>query len=232
MEETILNANIRNTRTKGELNEIKRKGMIPAIVYGKKKKSVSVMVNEKDFTSTIHTHYGINVVINLNIEGEKKGRNVIVKEIQQDPIKDNFLHIDFHEISLKEKVEVEVPLEVVGVAPGVKEEGGVLEHIVRDIKIKCLPTNIPDKIDADISQLKIGDVLTIGDLNIPKDVEVLNEKEKIVVNVIPPTVLEEPKPEEEAVLEGEKKPEIIAKGKKEEETEEEKPKEKREEGKE
>ncbi len=219
MKEIVLHANTRKIGTKGELSTIRNEGMIPAIAYGAKKNSMPIVVKEKDFTKTIHTQQGLNVIINLDIKGEKGKRTVIIKEVQQDPISEDYIHVDFQEISLKEKIEVEVPIGVVGVAPGVKEEGGVLDHIVRDIGIKCLPTNIPEKIVVDISQLNIGDTLTVADLQVPKDVEVLEDSDKIVVSVIPPTILEEPKPEE-ALAEETQEPEVIGKGKKAEEEEE------------
>jgi len=229
MKEVVLHANTRKVGTKGELNVIRNEGMIPAIAYGAKKNSIPIVVKEKDFTNTIHAHQGMNVIISLNIKGEKEPRNVIVKEVQQDPISEDYIHVDFQEISLKQEIEVEVPVEVIGAAPGVKEEGGVLDHIVREIGIKCLPTKIPDKIVVDVSQLNIGDTLTIADLPIPNDVEVLEAKDKIVVSVIPPTILEEPKPEE-ALAEGIQEPEVIGKGKKVEEGEEAEEKEEAKEG--
>jgi len=146
MKEVVLHANTRKIGTKGELNAIRNEGMVPAVAYGAKKNSIPIVVKEKDFTKTIHTQQGMNVIISLDIKGEKEARTVIVKEVQQDPISDDYIHVDFQEISLKEKIEVEVPIGVIGVAPGVKEEGGVLDHIVREIGIKCLPTKIPDKI--------------------------------------------------------------------------------------
>ena len=223
MKEIVLHANTRKVGTKGELNAIRNEGMIPAVAYGGKKNNipivVPIVVKEKDFTNTIHTHQGMNVIISLNIKGEKETRTVIVKEVQQDPISEDYIHIDFQEISLKEKIEVEVPIGVVGLAPGVQEEGGVLDQVVREIGIKCLPTKIPDKIVIDVSQLNIGDTLTIADLQIPRDVEVLEDRDKIVASVIPPTILEEPKPEE-ALAEEMQEPEVIGKGKKVEEEEE------------
>jgi len=135
---------------------------------------------------------------------------------------------------LREEIQVNVPIEIYGEAPGVEKSGGVLDHVAHEIPIKCLPTRIPDKIICDVSSLDVGGTMTIKDLKIPKGIEVLEEPEKIVVSIIAPTVVEEKPPVEEVAPEEAVEPEVIARGKKEEkeeerEEEEEKEKEKREE---
>jgi large subunit ribosomal protein L25 len=218
MKELQLNAEAREIGTKGDLHKHRENGSIPAIVYGAKEKSIPVWVNEKDFTKVLHTELGENALIKLKVKNTSK--TVLVNEIQRDVISEKPIHIDFHIVSLKKKIEVDVPLHATGEAPGVKVAGGILEHILREIHVSCLPTNIPESINIDVSNLNIGDSITVKDLPGIEGVEVLSDPESILVHITVPTVVEEePAPAVEEM--GPAEPEVISKGKKEEAGEEE-----------
>lgn len=219
MREISLEAKKRTIKGTGGVRKLRDQNLIPAILYGEGKESVPLEINEKDIKKIMHGGSWESVVIDLKVEDDNKVKNVIIKDIQVDPIKRNLLHLDLCEISLKEKIKVHVHIETVGEAPGVKSNGGILEHITREVEIECLPTEIPENIKVDISALEIGDIVTIGDLKLSSDIEIITDKERVLLKVIPPTVLEE-KVEEEAPVAEAAEPEIIAKGKK-EETEEE-----------
>jgi large subunit ribosomal protein L25 len=113
---------------------------------------------------------------------------VVVKEIQRDPVRDYILHVDFNEISLTEALKVNVPLVARGEPVGVKVDGGILEHVIRELQIECLPTAIPEKIEADVANLKIGDAIHVKDIVVPEGIKVLNDKELIAMIVKPPKV--------------------------------------------
>lgn len=224
MEKINLKAKIREEIGKEAVKKLRRQGFIPAVVY-KGKDSVNIKVFLKDFFEVIHTRAGENVIVNLQLEADSKSkgkgqsspkrlsRNAIIKEIQYHPVKGNILHVDFNEISLTELLTVKVPVKVSGEAQGIKE-GGILEHILWEVEVECLPTQIPGDIPVDVSDLKIGDSILVKDLKVPEGVKVLTDPKITVVSVAVPhvEVPEEVKPEEEKL-----EPEVIMERKPEEE---------------
>ncbi|MDP2921331.1 MAG: 50S ribosomal protein L25 [Candidatus Omnitrophota bacterium] len=218
-----LKANIREEKGK-ELNKrLRATGLVPGVVYRKGEATLSLKIDSKNLAKALHTDAGENVIIKLFVEGDKKKKEriVVIKELQKDPVKDLLVHVDLNEISLTETLKVKVPIVSKGEAVGVKQEGGVLQHVMWEVEVECLPTNIPDKIEADISNLKIGDTLSIKDIKPPEGVKILADLESIVFSV------EHVKAVEEAVAapaaEGEAtEPELIREKKEKEETEEEK----------
>jgi large subunit ribosomal protein L25 len=232
-EEVVLNAQSRKDTTKGTTHQLRREGKLPAVLYGGKEPVLPIVIDQKEFLKALHTEHGENVIISLYISGSgatasKKSEKpvaVIIKEIQINPVTRNLLHIDLYRISLREEIQVNVPIEIYGEAPGVEKSGGVLDHVAHEIAVKCLPTKIPDKIICDVSSLEAGETLTVKGLKIPQGVEVLGDPEKIVVSIIAPTIVEE-KPVEEIAPEEAAEPEVIGRGKKEEKEEEEKEEEK------
>jgi len=218
MEQVKLKAEIRTKLGKGEVKKLRKTGLIPAVCYGEGEKSIHLEVQLHDLHKALSTSRGENAVINLKISGGHiKDRTVIVKEVQYDPIRDTIHHIDFQHISLTEVIKVEIPIHAKGDSPGVKE-GGVLEHLLWELEIECLPTQIPERIDVDISKLAIGDSIAVKDLILPPDVKVIQEPEELVIQVAAPKeeVVEEVTSEEEVT-----EPEVITREKKEEIPEEE-----------
>ncbi|TSA57440.1 50S ribosomal protein L25 [bacterium] len=222
MEKITLKANTREVIGKEAGNRLRKAGIIPAVVYKRAEKAIPLAVNERNLFSTLHTSAGENVIIALEIFSQEKSekpdmeKTVIIKEVQYHPIKRKILHIDFQEIALTEKITVEIPIETKGEPVGVKSDGGILDHPIKELNIECLPTDIPEKIYVNVENLKIGDAIRVKDLDIPSNITVLDDPEQAVVSVVPPEA-EELVSEEEALTEAAAEPEVI-KQKKPEET--------------
>lgn len=220
MENIELKAVAREVTGKGASKRARKEGQIPAVVYKGGAEAVTLNVGTKELWHVLHTDAGENVIINLAIEGGNKSgsKTVIVKEVQHDPIKDSIIHVDFQEISLKEKLKVNVPVNIKGEAVGVKEEDGILNQVEWELEVECLPTEIPEHIDINVDELHINDAIHIKDISLKGDVRVLGDPEQVVVIISPPTSEEEIEGEE-GEEEGGEEPELIKKGKKEEEGE-------------
>lgn len=144
---------------------LRRAGKFPGVVYGVGKTPVNVVVDEKAFRHAVHGHTSEHMMIDLEIPGVET-KKVLLQEVQQHPITGQILHADFHEISMTEKLRLEIPVRLVGTPVGVSQQGGVLEHLLRVIEVECLPTDIVEAFDVDVSGLKIGDGLTAGDVKL------------------------------------------------------------------
>jgi len=198
---------------KGDSRKLRATGRIPAVFYGRGETAIPLIVDMKDLKGALEGAAGGNVIVDLKLEGEAAAdRKAIIREIQRDPVAGRIIHVDFQHISLTEKITVEVPVVLVGTPTGVKDGGGILETLLREVEVECLPTDIPEHIDVDVSALAIGDSIHVGELKAER-VTITTDPDRTVATVVPPTVLEEVKPAEEAVAE----PELIAKEKKEEE---------------
>jgi len=200
MERPVLSAEIREEVGKGGARKLRTRGLIPAIFYGPKSQSILLVIDSKEFTKTLQTEAGENVLIDLNIrKGDQSDRKVVmVKEIQIDPLQGTTLHTDFYEVAMDEMVIIEVPIHLVGKPEGIKM-GGILELIRRTIQIQCLPGNIPKGIDVDVSSLKIGDSIHVQDIQVEK-AKILFDTNFTIATVVPP-VVEEKKVVEEVVAE-------------------------------
>jgi large subunit ribosomal protein L25 len=216
MSEVVLDIELRTPNTKGSLSSLRREGNIPAVFYGKNVEHKSISVNAKIFISTIKTN-GVNVIIDLNFKDCKK--SAIVKEIQKDVLTQAPIHVDFYSISLEDKIEVLVPIHIDGIADGVKNFGGMMEFIVREVRVKALPKKIPQKISVDVSVLGIGQGITIADLPKFEGVDYIQDPLTLIINVIAAKI-EKEKLADVAVAGKELvQPEIISKGKKDKEGE-------------
>ena len=183
MAEVTLKAVKRDDTGKGSARRARAEGRVPAIVYGQGIDPVSISVDRREFVTALKTDAGLNVLLNIDVDGSTT--TALTREIQTDPVRGTLLHADFVKIDLKQEVEVEVPVHVVGDAPGVKE-GGVLEHPLFTLHVRCLPTNVPESIEADISGLNIGDVLRVSELSEGRDFHILNDPEAVVASVAAP----------------------------------------------
>lgn len=224
MEKVILSAEIREETGKSKVKELKKRKIIPAVVYKKGENTINLKVKREDMNTVLHTSAGENVLITLKVSGDsgkgkkEKERTCIIKEIQRDPVKEDIIHVDLNEISLTEKIKVKVPVQPHGEAEGVVKDEGVLDHILWEIEIECLPMEIPEKIQVEVAPMKIGDTVYVKNLNIPPGIKVLSDPELTVLSVVPPAkeeIVEEVPGEEEGL-----EPEVIGKGKKEEGEEE------------
>ena len=195
---------------KGPARSARRAGEIPGVIYGAGETPTALAVPKKEFELALKTaHAGGNVIVAIKLDGAAE-QTAIIREVQRDPITHDILHLDFHHISLTEKVTVEVTVHLVGTPDGVKNGGGILEHITRTIEIECLPTQIPQHLEADVSGLAIGDSIHVRDLNVP-NAEVLSDPDTTIATVVPPTVMTEAAAASAAGTSTE--PEVIAKGK-------------------
>ena len=185
MEQIKLKASLRESRGKQAAKKLRGQGLVPGIVYHRGDEPVSITVVDKEISKIIHSAGGENVLINLTIEKEKKTkpRAVIIKEIQHHPVKRSILHVDFNEISLTEKIIVEVEIVAQGEPIGVKQEGGVLDHPLRMIKIQCLPADIPKHIDVDVTGLKLNQSIHVKDLVLSDKIKVLTDIELLLFSV-------------------------------------------------
>ena len=225
MAETILKFEPREKAGTQRARRLRRSGQVPAVVYGDGGPPSTVSVDHKALWDLLHQR-GRNVIVSLvpGDDGEKGAQTTIIKELQHHPIRGEILHVDFHRISLTEKIVVEVPVEAVGSAVGVREGGGVLERMLYRVEVECLPGEIPDRIEVDVASMNIGDALHVSDLVLGGDARIVTEGDRSVFVIVPPTVAKEPEEEAEAeVLDEEEEmqePEVIERGKKEEPDEE------------
>lgn len=222
MEKVILKADVRDTSGKSSAKDLRKKDMIPAVVYKGGKDALKLQLAVRDLEEILHTKAGENVIVTLKIAGsdaKAKDKTVLIKEIQREPIRNLILHVDFNEISLTETLKVNVPLAAHGEAVGVKADGGTLEHVMWEIQVECLPTSIPEKISVEVSNLKIGDAIYVKDIKAPEGVKIINDPGLIAMIVKPPKI---EVPKEEVSADAAVEPELIRKKKEAEEEGEEK----------
>jgi large subunit ribosomal protein L25 len=213
MDKVILEVETREGSGKTSAKDLRNKKLIPAVVYKGGKDALKLQLAAADLAKVLHTKAGENVIVTLKITGggsKAKDKTVVIKEIQREPIKSRILHVDFNEISLTETLKVNVPLAAHGEPEG-KKEGGTLEHVMWELQVECLPTDIPEKIEIDVSKLKIGDAVYVKNITVPEGVKVLTDPELIAMIVKPPKI-EVPK-EEVTAEAGAPEPELIRKKK-------------------
>ncbi|MDD5575195.1 MAG: 50S ribosomal protein L25 [Candidatus Omnitrophica bacterium] len=219
MEAILLEAMLRSDAEIGKNSALRREGFVPCVVYGEGKKSLSLKIERSRLIKFMHAHHGgENMVITLKVNVGKKEEQkaVLIKEIQSHPVSGDIVHVDFNEISLTKKIVVKVPVESVGEPVGVKQDGGTLEHIIWEVEVECLPTQIPEKLTVDVANMKIGDAVYLKDISLPAGVVVKHDMDSLVFSLVPP-MKEEAAPAAEAVA-GEAaaatEPEVIKKEKK------------------
>jgi large subunit ribosomal protein L25 len=219
--EITVQARAREGRGKNDARRARRAGLIPVVVYGGEGGSVAALAPLRDLAAILRSESGRNSIFTLDIEGVGASE-VMFHDRQIDPVKSRLIHADFQRLVKGQKIEVTVPLHLIGEPYGVREEQGVLEQIFREIEIRCEPREIPDSIDADVSNLKVHDVLHVSDLKVAEGIEILTPPDTVIATV--GIVKEEPvaAPVE---VEAPAEPEVIGKGKKEEEEGEEPKKE-------
>ncbi|MGQ9636462.1 MAG: 50S ribosomal protein L25 [Thermodesulfobacteriota bacterium] len=197
MERPVLTAQLRLETGKGIARKLRAKGLIPAILYGPRAKSTPLIVSRKELIQTLGTEAGGNVLIDLEIkDGENSSRKVVmVKEVQYDYLQKEIFHTDFYEVAMDVMVTVEIPIHLIGKPEGAKL-GGILEQIRRVVEIQCLPGDIPNSIEVDVSALKIGDSIHISDIKFDKG-KILSDPGETIATVLAP-IVEEKKVEEVA----------------------------------
>jgi len=222
MAEIVINATNRADRGKNAARRLRRKGLVPGVVYGGKGENLSVAVDPKALQRVLRSEAGRNAILKLSI-ADHGSTNAILKNWQVDPVKESFLHADFYRIAMDVAIRVTVPIQVMGEARGVKVDGGVLELVLREIEVECLPGDIPERIAVDVADLGINQSLRVSDVPVPAKVKVLQLADQVVVHVVAvkeeeaaPAAAAAPAAEGEAAAPA-AEPEVIKKGKKEEE---------------
>ncbi|MBA2564830.1 MAG: 50S ribosomal protein L25/general stress protein Ctc [Gemmatimonadetes bacterium] len=202
----------RDRTGKGAARSARREGRIPAVLYGHGEDSLPLAIDAHSFGRLLHEVSVENTLLDLAFDGQAPMK-VLVREVQRHPYRNAILHVDFFHVSMQEKITVSVPVVLEGTPVGVRLNGGILDHAMRDVEVVCLPNEIPESIEIDVSSLAIGDAVRVSDLNIP-NAQFVGDPDRTVVSVVPPTVMEEPTVEVDEAAGPE--PEVIAKGKEEE----------------
>jgi large subunit ribosomal protein L25 len=217
-------AEARASRGKNEARRTRRAGMIPGVVYGAFKDAITISVSPRHISQILHSKTGHNTIFNLNVQGGES-TPVMVVDGQYDPIKGNLLHVDLKRIDLKKRLRVSVPVLSEGEPKGVKQQGGLLELVTREIEIECIPDEIPEHFVVDVSELMIGQSKRAGDIPMTGSMKLVSPTESVIAHVVVLKVVEEA-PAAEAAVPAEAEaaePEVIKKGKKDEEGGEAKP---------
>ncbi|HZI51404.1 MAG TPA: 50S ribosomal protein L25 [Terriglobia bacterium] len=221
--EILVSAQGRSDRGKNAARRLRASGMIPAVVYGGKGDSVAVTVDPKTLLRVLRSESGRNTILSLDL-GDGGKTSAILKSWQVDPINEKFIHADFYRIAMDVAIKVKIPIQAKGEARGVKVDAGVLEVILRELEVECLPGDIPERVEVDVTDLGLHGAIRVSDLKLSDKVKILDEPEQIVVHVV--SVKEEVAPAAAATpAEGEAaatpaapaEPEVMKKGKKEEE---------------
>ena len=192
MKSVPLKAYPRTQSRRNGARNLRAAGRVPAVIYGRQAKPQNLELSAKEFGDLIHHSVSENLLVDLSVENDARAKRLaLVQEIQHHPLEGDVLHVDFHEVTENEKVIVLVPLETVGEAAGVKNSGGVLEHILFKLKVRSLPKDLPEQIIIDVSSLELGKAIHIGEIKLSDGVEILGDKNIPVVSVAMPRTEEE-----------------------------------------
>jgi large subunit ribosomal protein L25 len=216
-----LSANSRDVKGKGAARTLRSQGQIPAVIYGHGRDPQSLALNARDLDKLLSHIQAESTVIEVSVGGHTA--KTLIREIQRHPIKRQILHVDFQALVAGEKVTVSIPIVLTGTPEGVRLEGGVLDQTLREIEIEVDPSNIPDHIEYDVTNMVIGDSVHISDLKVPEGVEVQDDPETSVAVLAAPRAVIEETPVVAEAVEGEAgavaEPEVIGRGKEEDEDE-------------
>ncbi len=219
MDNVVVEAETRQQLGKNASRRLRAAGKIPGTLYGPAIEAVSITVDPRVLHRILHSESGQNTIFKLQVDQQQQ--DVLIRDFQLDPVRGDLLHADFLTVAMDELMTFEIPVELVGQAEGVKA-GGVMDRPLQEVEVECLPGDVPDNFEVDVSALEIGDMIRVEDIRVDTDkIKVLSEPDLVVATVVPPRVEVE---EVEEVAEEEAEPEVIGKGKDEEEGEpEEKP---------
>lgn len=199
MKEAVLSAMSRDKGGKNYSRRLRREGRVPASLYGPERKPQSLSLALTDLEKLMRETQGFNVLLSIDVDGSGGGADKsLIRSIQRDPVDGQILHVDLHQISMARPINLMIPVNITGIPDGVKNDGGVMQQIIREIEISCLPTEIPDALQLDVSELGIHDSIHISDITIEK-ATVLMDESRTIVTVVPPTVSVEPTTDEEEV---------------------------------
>ena len=224
MSEIIVNAVSRESSTSNEARRLRREGKLPAVVYGGDKDSIAITLVPRELLNILKSDSGQNTVFQVKIGDEDAAETVMVFDYQVDPIRHNLTHADLVRISMDKAIEVSVHLVFTGEPKGVEMDGGVLDQAMREVTVECLPTDIPESLEVDVSELEIGDSVRVVDIVVPRNVKVLVDEDTTLASVVPPVSEEDLEVAVEEVPFGEEvEPELVGEGEEGEAEPEEKP---------
>jgi large subunit ribosomal protein L25 len=187
MKSVSLNAFPRTKTRRGEVKKLRDAARIPAVIYGRQQPPQNLEITVKDMENLVHHSVSENVLVDLSVKDDARPKRLaLVQEVQHHALSGKMLHVDFHEVAENEKVTIMVPVESHGEATGVKNGGGVLEHVLFKIKVRALPKDLPEVLTVDVSHLEIGQAIHIGDIKPPENVEILGDKHISVIAVAAP----------------------------------------------
>jgi large subunit ribosomal protein L25 len=207
--DTKLTGRTRRENGTGAARQMRREGWLPCIIYGGSDGNRMIQVKAHDMELLLQHHRGESMMVDLVVDDEQP-RKVLLKEVQHHPVSEDVLHADFMEVSLTEKMRVQVPLVLTGECLVVTQDGGVLDHTLHELEVECLPGDIPESIEADVTNLRLGDSFLVRDLVLPPGIEAVVEEDLAVASVHAQRVEEEPEAEAEAEAEG-AEPELVGK---------------------
>ena len=185
MAEIVIEAQEREAGSSNAARRMRREEKLPAVVYGGDKESTPIILNPREIISVLKSESGQNTIFKLKVAGGAED-NVMIFDVQIDPITYNLIHADLMRIAMDVDIEVSIPLRIVGDAKGVVEDGGVLDHSLRELVVSCLPGNIPENIEVDVSELEMNESIKVEDLLVPPDVTVVTEPDRSVASVVAP----------------------------------------------
>ena len=197
-----LTAHTRKRSGSGALNSLRREGLIPGVVYGKTQAAFNVRLNRREVETVLHKSASEQILVNLTIEDLNETKLALIQDVQHNPLTGLITHLDFHAIREDEVIHANVPLELVGEPVGVKSGGGLLEHLFHSLEIRCLPKDLPDAIEADVSALELNGALHLRDVKMPEGVKPVASGDVIVAMVSEPKVSAEPTPSAAAPADG------------------------------
>lgn len=211
MPSVLIEAEPRNPEGSNEARRQRREGKIPAVLYGAKKKSIPVALSPKQVLPLLHSEYGHNRILQVKVKGGET-TSAVIQDWLFEPVYGKLLHVDLRRIALHEKLRVKVPVMAVGEAKGVKVQGGILEFVLREVEVECLPADIPDHIQADVTELVIGKNLRVRDLVVGPKARIVSPPDHVVAHIVVLKEEKEEKPPEE-VAAAPAEPEVIRRGK-------------------
>lgn len=199
MKETKLTAQPRAEKGSASAGRLRRTGWFPAVVYGEGRPGLDIQLNEHDFVVMLRTHRSENMIVDLTVEGREQPIKVMLKAMQHHPLNGRIIHVDFYEVSMTRKIEIEVPVKLVGVPTGVANEGGILEHVLRTLDVQCLPGDLVEEFELDVADLHVGKTLRVRDVKVDAaKYKVLSDPDQVVAAVAAPRTEEEEKAATEA----------------------------------
>ena len=209
MDRVKLEVSPRDVDGSREARRLRRRGLIPAVLYGSGKPALSIAVEQHALRDALATGAGLHAVLDVVIEGQPKPHVAIVKEYEIDKVKHFITHVDFQEINLTELIESNVTVTLVGTPAGVRLDGAVLDVVTREVLVSALPTDMPEHLTLNVEELVVGDVARVSDIDVPADVTILDDLDEVICSVLAPRLAEEEPEEAEAGL---AEPEVVGEG--------------------